>query len=378
MKAVILAAGLGTRMRPFTFTRPKHMLPVAGKPILEHVITKLHGSGFKDIIMVIGHQGEYIKDYFGDGTRFDLNIEYVTQERRLGLAHALTCAENYLDDDFLVYLGDVLSDIRLNPLLKFHRENEAQATLCLAKVEDPSKFGVAKMSENRITHLVEKPRIPPSNLAVAGIYVFDPVIFEVIETLEPSWRGEYEITDAVQGLVNRGELVLGYIIERWWKDTGHPFDLLEANMKFLSNISPDNKGDLDRDVIIEGNVVIEERAIVRSGTRIIGPSYISRNTDIGPNCTIGPYTYICPGTKISSSSVIANSIVLDNVIISDDVFLERSIVGEGSELASKVVAKGSNDEFGVVIGDFSVIGPMFHFRAGNVIGPYSKLDMVRR
>ncbi len=377
MKAVILAAGLGTRMRPFTFTRPKHMLPVAGKPILEHVIVKLHNSGFRDIIIVVGHQGEYIKDYFGDGTRFDLNIKYVTQERRMGLANALTCAKHYLDDDFLVYLGDVLSDIGLNALLKFHKENEAEATLGLAKVDDPGKFGVAKISGNRITHLVEKPRIPPSNLAIAGIYVFDPMIFDVIDTLEPSWRGEYEITDAIQVLVNRGKLVLGYTIERWWKDTGHPFDLLDANIKFLSNISPDNKGDLDRDVSIEGNVVIEEKAIVRSGTRIVGPSYISRDTDIGPNCTIGPYTYICPGTKISSSSIIVNSIVLDNAIISDDVCLERSIVGEGSELASKVIAKGSIKDFGVVIGDFCVIGPMFHFRPGNVVGPYSKLDMVR-
>ncbi len=379
MKAVILAAGKGTRMRPLTFTRPKHMLPVAGKPILEHIIGFLRSAGIKDIIIVVGSDNEYIVDYFGDGGRFDVNIEYVEQRKPLGLAHAISMARNLLENEerFIAVLGDVLFKLNLKDMLSFHMKKEAKATIAISEVADPTPFGVVKIVDGfRVERLIEKPKVPPSNLIIAGIYIFEGELWDCINELKPSWRGEYEITDAIQLMVDRGYPVYGYITKKWWKDTGKPADLLDASQKFLSELSEFYMlGEVQKGVEIRGPVQIGRDTIIYEGAKIFGPTVIGERCEIGPRCIIGPNVEIGCNVRLIENVRLQDTIVMSHTLISNNVHLTNSIIGENCKIGSGVRANGNRDVFGVVIGDNSVIGPGISFSPGSMLGPNSSIKL---
>ncbi|MEM1657480.1 MAG: glucose-1-phosphate thymidylyltransferase [Candidatus Jordarchaeales archaeon] len=376
---MILAAGKGTRMRPLTFTRPKHMLPIAGKPILEHIINFLRLGGINDIVIVVSPDGDFIMDYFGDGTRFDVNIEYAEQRKPLGLAHAVSVARSLLEDEerFITVLGDVLFKLNLKDMLAFHLKKEAKATIAVSEVADPTPFGVVKVSDGfRIEKLVEKPKIPPSNFIIAGIYIFEKEFWDCLKDLKPSWRGEYEITDAIQLMVDRGYSVYGYLTRKWWKDTGKPTDLLEASRKFLSELSEFYVlGEVQKRAEIRGPVQIGRGTVIYEGAKVFGPTVIGERCEIGPDCVIGPNVEIGNDVKLIEKVELRNTIVMAHTLISNNVRLSDSVIGENCKIGSGVRACGDENTFGVVIGDNSVIGPGISFSPGSMLGPNSSIKI---
>lgn len=379
MKAVILAAGRGTRMLPLTYTRPKHMLPVAGKPLLEHIIDFIRTSGIQEVILVVRHMKDDIVQHFNDGSRFNVHISYVDQEPdNLGLAHAVKCAKESLrgEDDFVVMLGDVLVKLDMKKMLKQHTTNGAKATIALATVKDPRPFGVVTLNEDlKVTRLVEKPKVPASNYVVAGLYVFNQTIFDTIENLKPSWRGEYELTDAMQKLVEQSNPVYGFPAIKWWKDTGRPIDLLDANRRFLSELpSFFVLGEVQKGAELRGAIQIDKNSIIQEDTKIEGPVVIGENCEIGSGCKIGPYVEIGSQVRLVENVTLENTVVMNNTIISNDVALKDSIVGELCQIGPNCTASGTDGGFGVVIGDQSKIGPNIHFHPNNTLGPHSQFE----
>ena len=366
-------------MLPLTYTRPKHMLPVAGKPLLEHIVDFFRVSGISEIVLVVRYMKGDIVQYFNDGSRFNMCISYVNQEPgNLGLAHAVKCAEESVkgEDDFIVMLGDVLIKLNMKKMLKQHSSTGARATIALATVEDPRPFGVVALNDDlRVKRLVEKPKVPASNYVVAGLYVFNQTIFDAIKSLKPSWRGEYELTDAIQRLVEEDSSVYGFPAIKWWKDTGRPTDLLDANRRFLSELpSFFMLGEVQKGAELRGTIQIDKNSIVQEDTKIEGPVVIGENCQIGPGCTIGPYVEIRDGVRLVENVVLENSIVMSNTIISNDSVLKDSIIGEFCQIGSNCAASGSNTGFGVVIGDHSKVGPNIHFHQNNTLGPHSQFE----
>ncbi len=379
LKAVILAAGRGTRMLPLTYTRPKHMLPVAGKPLLEHIIDFLRGNKITEITLVVRHMKEHIIKHFNDGSRFNVHISYVEQEPgNLGLAHAVSCAKESMkgEDDFVVMLGDVLVKLDMAKMLEQHNSTGAKATIALATVEDPRPFGVATLDDRlRVKKLVEKPKVPASNYVVAGLYVFNQEILDVIKSLKPSWRGELELTDAMQRLIEQNSPVYGFPAIKWWKDTGRPTDLLDANRRFLSELpSFYMLGEVERGAELRGPIQIDKDSVVQGETRIEGPVVIGENCQIGPKCKIGPYVEIGNGVQLVENVVLENSVVMGNTIISNNTVLKDSIIGESCQIGPNCTASGNNTSFGVVIGDYSTVGPNIRFHPNNTLGPHSQFE----
>ncbi|EYB66755.1 glucose-1-phosphate thymidylyltransferase [Deinococcus phoenicis] len=305
MKAIIPAAGLGTRLRPLTYTRPKPVLPVAGAPIIVHALRTLLAAGISEVAIIVS-----------DATRDEIahtleqvpeaQVTLINQHEQLGLGHAVLTARDWAgQDDFCVYLGDNLFEHGVSPFIeRFGRERPA-AVIALVEVPDPTAFGVAELDGERITRLVEKPKVPPSNLAVAGLYCFTPEVFGVLEGMPPSARGEYEITDAIQGLIERGRTVLGQRVCGWWKDTGRPSDLLDANRLLLEQIDADVQGEIGESQIT-GRVIIPASAqVVRS--KIVGPVLLGEGVVIED-------AYIGPFTSIGRDSVVRHAEVEHSVV----------------------------------------------------------------
>ncbi|WP_216329473.1 glucose-1-phosphate thymidylyltransferase [Deinococcus aestuarii] len=305
MKAIIPAAGLGTRLRPLTFTRPKPVLRVAGQPIIRHATRTLADAGITQIGVIVS---EVTREEIGDALRKVEGIEVtlIDQHEQLGLGHAVMMAREWVGgDDFCVYLGDNLFEFGARPFVDRFRRERPTALIALVEVPDPTAFGVAELDGERITRLVEKPKNPPSNLAVAGLYCFTPEVFGILEHLPPSARGEYEITDAIQGLIDRGGAVLGQRVEGWWKDTGRPLDLLDANRLLLERIELDVQGTVT-DSRLTGRVVVPASAqVIRS--KIVGPVMLGEGVIIED-------AYIGPFTSIGRDSVIRNAEVEHSVI----------------------------------------------------------------
>ena len=323
MKAIILAAGFGTRLRPYTHSGPKQMLPIANKPVLEYCIQKVRTAGIREIAMVVGYMENDIMKYFGNGSDFDLSIQYFEQKQRLGLAHAVSICKEFLDEPFVMLLGDVLFQTNLRDILLHHETEKNTATVALTEVSNPEAFGVAKTEGNQIAYLVEKPVKPPSNLIIAGVYVFEnpAQLFDIIDQLPPSKRNEYEITDAIQVLIDQQERVGWYKLESW-KDTGRPEDLLAANKMVLNTIKPDLKG------IVQGEIV--NSAIIGKGSHVKGE--IVGPVVIGDFCTIdvpklGPYVCIGDGCIINGVSL-ENSIIMENCEIKTPWAMKQAIIGK--------------------------------------------------
>ncbi|NPE31170.1 NTP transferase domain-containing protein, partial [Methanococcoides sp. SA1] len=283
MKAVILAAGEGTRMRPLTSSIPKVMLPVANKPMLEHIMDSAIEAGIEGFVFITGYHEEAIKQYFGNGDRWNVTIDHVHQEEQLGTANAIGYAKGHVKDKFIVLNGDVLVS---SDHIKHMIERKEDAVITVKRVDDPSAFGVIETDGNKVINIIEKPEFPPTDLANAGIYLFSETIFDLIEQTTLSSRGEYEITDSLQMLIN-GDAEVGYeILEEEWIDIGRPWDMLDANAVLLSRIEPSVKGVIEPNATLIGDVSVGRGTLIRNGAYIIGPVIIGDDCDIGPNCFI--------------------------------------------------------------------------------------------
>jgi glucose-1-phosphate thymidylyltransferase len=333
LKGLILSGGAGTRLRPITHTSAKQLVPVANKPVLFYGIEALVEAGITEIGVIIAPEtGEEIRQAAGDGSDFGASITYIEQEAPLGLAHALLTAEDYLGQSpFVMYLGDNLLRDGITDLVEGFRRSEPDALILLTRVDDPSSYGVAELNGERVVRLVEKPRDPPSDLALVGVYMFTPAIFEAAHSIKPSGRGELEITDAIDRLIESDRRVESHIVKGWWKDTGKLEDMLEANRLVLEDIEPRIDGELDAESRVEGRVAIEkgaklERTVVR-GPAIIGAG--ARLTD----SYIGPYTAIERDVVITGSEV-EHSIVLAGSSIRDlQARMEASLLGKNVSLS---------------------------------------------
>ena len=333
MKALILAGGKGTRLKPITHTIPKQLLPVGNKPILFYVIDQIKEAGIKDIGIIISPEtGAYIKEAVGDGSRWKCRITYIPQDEPLGLAHAVKTAQPFLGKStFLMFLGDTLIEGGVKSFVQEFESNSPEAMVLLKEVLDPRLFGVAELNRKvEVVHLVEKPKEPKTNLALVGIYLFTPKIHQAISKIKPSWRGELEITDAIQKLLDMGKKVRSHILKGWWLDTGKKDDLLEANRVVLDSLlKRDVKGDIDSKSKIVGRVEVKEGARIENST-VRGPVSIAEGCLIR-NSFIGPFTSIGAGAVVEDSSV-GHSVILENSRIYRIERLEDSLIGTRVEL----------------------------------------------
>ena len=328
MKGLILSGGKGTRLRPLTFTRAKQLIPIANKPNLFYVIEDLAAAGITDLGVIISPDtGAEVKSALGDGSQWGVQFTFIPQPAPLGLAHAVKTAQEFLGTDpFLMYLGDNLLSGGIRNLVEEYKTGEHDAIVLLTPVDNPQQFGVAVLNQKgQVTKLVEKPKDFCSNLALVGVYLFNPVIHKVINELKPSWRGEYEITDAIQGLVDRGSRVVAHQVQGWWKDTGRAEDLLDANRLVLSQMVRKIQGTLEEAQVV-GEVVLEEGArVVRSLIR--GPAHIASGALI-EDSYIGPYTSIGKSTTVIRSEV-EYSILMNDCVIQDLPYrLDASVIGQ--------------------------------------------------
>lgn len=309
MKAIILCAGLGTRLRPLTFSTAKHLIPVANKPVLFYALENLVQVGVEDVAIIVSRESRpIIAAAVGNGSRWSLRVEYIEQVAPRGLAHACQCAESFVGSEpFVMYLGDNLIPEGLSGAVSRFRSSNAYAVVMLKEVPDPRAFGIAELSGEAIVRLVEKPVEPRSNLAIVGGYLFQPEIFESIRRIKPSWRNELEITDAIQNLIERGLSVAPYVMKGWWKDAGKPEDILDANRAVLDVMQHHMEGECDTETAIVGNVTIGPGARVER-SRLVGPLVIGANA-IVTRCQIGPNVSLGDGAEVRDS-IVENSVVM--------------------------------------------------------------------
>ncbi|CAN5829996.1 glucose-1-phosphate thymidylyltransferase [soil metagenome] len=331
MKALVLAGGSGTRLRPITHTSAKQLVPVGNKPVIDFGLEAIAAAGIKDVGIIVGHTGPEIQAYVGDGSRYGIEVTYVSQPEPLGLAHAVLTAEEYLGrDDFVMYLGDNLIAGGITEFVQQFEQNKPDAQILLAKVRDPERFGVAELGpDGHVSLLVEKPPEPKSDLALVGVYLFSGNIMDACHAIDPSPRGELEITDAIQWLIDDGQQVAERTITGWWKDTGKLYDMLEANRIVLDTYEQRVDGSMDDDSEIQGRVVIEEGAELVNST-VRGPAIIGRNTKL-VNTFVGPYTAIYHSCAIRNSEI-EHSIVLEETTITDVGRMEDSLIGKQVEV----------------------------------------------
>ena len=313
MKGLILSGGKGTRLRPITFTQAKQLIPVANKPVLFYGIEALREAGIEKIGIVVGDTKDEIQEAARDGSRWGIRLTYIKQEAPLGLAHAVKISEDFLGKEpFVMYLGDNILKGGIKSLVEEFREKKPNSLILLSEVPNPERFGVVELRDGNVVRLVEKPKEPPSNLALVGVYIFDSHIFEAVNAIKPSWRNELEITDAIQYLVDKGYEVHPHLVTGWWKDTGKIEDILEANRLILESIQGKIEGEVDQASNLKGQVVAEKGVVVRN-SKIEGPVIIGAETEI-IDSYVGPFTSIQEKCKIVKSEI------------------EHSIILEGSEI----------------------------------------------
>jgi len=351
MKALITSGGRGTRLRPLTHTQNKHLIPIANKPILHYAIDYAVEAGITEIGIVYGSESSAVPEAIGDGSQWGINITYIPQDAPLGLAHVVKISRDFIGDDkFIFYLGDNIVVGGLQKFIDGFEKAGSNCHLTLAKVKDPERFGVPEIQGNRIVKVEEKPKNPKSQYAVAGIYLYDSSIFEAVNNIKPSERGELEISDAHQYLLDNGYKVSYSEITGWWKDTGKPHDLLEANRLVLDSIVEENNASEVENSSILGKVKIDEGTIVKNST-IRGPVVIGKNCEI-TDAYIGPYTSIYNKCKIINSEVEYSILLAECKITDVNIRIEHSLLGNDVEIV-KAVSRPSTHRF--FVGDQSRI-----------------------
>jgi glucose-1-phosphate thymidylyltransferase len=352
MKGLILSGGRGTRLRPLTYTSAKQLVPVANKPVLFYGIEALAAAGIRDIGIVVGDTAAEIRQAVGDGSAWGVRVTYIEQDAPRGLAHAVLISEPFIGQDaFVMYLGDNLLNKGITPFVEeFERERPA-AQILLARVPDPQMFGVAELEDGRVVRLVEKPQVPMSDLALVGVYLFGPAIFDSVKRIRPSLRNELEITDAIQDLIDRGLDVRPHIVDGWWKDTGKLEDMLEANRLILETIGRRIDGTVDEESRIEGKVIIEPGAVIERSV-VRGPVIIGARARI-VQAYVGPFTSIGNDVEIRESEI-EHSIVLEGSVVSDLANrVVDSLIGKNVRIY-RVPLKPSAYRF--MLGDNSEVG----------------------
>lgn len=352
MKGLILSGGKGTRLKPLTFTSAKQLIPIANKPVLFRVIETLCDAGVTDIGIVVGDTAPDIKAAVGDGSRWGVRVTYIQQEAPLGLAHAVKISQDFIGNErFVMFLGDNVIQGGLSPLLREFANSDYNCQIVLTRVNEPQHYGVAELKEGRIVRLVEKPQNPASNLALVGIYMFDANVFTAVNAITPSWRGELEITDSIQYLVDKQFKVYPYIHEGWWIDTGKQSDMLAANSLVLEEIAHKVEGYVNRESVIEGKVTVEKGAEIIN-SRIRGPAIIGQDTRI-VNSYVGPYTSIYHHCTVENSEI-EHSIVLEQCTIVDlPVRIEDSLIGRQVRIARSPIKPKA---YKLTLGDHSQVG----------------------
>ncbi len=388
MKAVILAAGRGTRLEPVTSDISKCMLPIVGKPLIEHILNTVKDAGIEEVILIVGYKKEKIIDHFGDGSNHGLSIQYIDQKEMKGTAHAIGMAK--INTDFLVLNGDTLiSSEDIDNIIKNH---DTAATIGVRKVEDPSNYGVVKVEEGKVRAIVEKPKKYVSNLANAGIYVFSPKIFAAIKQTEKSERGEYEITSSIEILIEQGEVIKGVELQGRWSDIGNPWNYLDSNQIILDEMDTKIEGVVEKNVTVNGTLILGKNSRIKSGTYIEGPIYIGENTTVGPNAFIRSFTSIGNNCKVGNAVELKNSIINDNSNVPHLSYVGDSIIGKNCNfgagtlvgnlrLDEKSVKMRIKDELtdtgrrkmGCVVGDNVKTGLNVMINSGRKIGSNSMI-----
>ncbi len=353
MKGLILSGGSGTRLWPLTFTSAKQLIPVANKPVLFRVIEAIRDAGITDIGIVVGDTAPEIRKAVGRGGRWDVEITYIPQDAPLGLAHAVKISQDFLGEErFVMFLGDNVIQGGISPLITQFSASDWNSQIVLTRVDHPEQYGVAELDDQgRIVQLIEKPKEPPSDLALVGIYMFDHHVFEAVNNISPSWRGELEITDAIQWLVEHDYRVYPYIHRGWWIDTGAPTAMLEANDLVLEELTPRIEGYVDRDSQVDSRVTIEQGAeIINSVIR--GPAIIGEDARV-INSYIGPFTSISHHVHVENSEI-ERSIVLEHSRIQDiPARIQDSLIGRQVELTRSPIKPKA---FKLTLGDYSQVG----------------------
>ena len=352
MKGLILSGGKGTRLRPLTYTSAKQLVPVANKPVLFYGIEALAAAGIRTIGIVVGDTHEEIRAAVGDGSTWGVDVTYIQQDAPRGLAHAVLISEQFIGDDpFVMYLGDNLLNKGIVPFVQQFTQERPAAQILLARVADPQMFGVAELDGDRVVRLVEKPADPKSNLALVGVYMFSPVVFDSVKQITPSFRNELEITDALQNLIDRGLVVTPHIVDGWWKDTGKLEDLLEANRLILQTMTPRIDGSVDAASRIEGIVIVEADAQVEQST-IRGPAIIGARARI-INAYIGPFTAVMNDVEIKGSEV-EHSIILEGSTVTElGNRVTDSLIGRNVRIYRQPVRPSA---YRFMVGDNSEVG----------------------
>jgi len=378
LKAVILAAGEGSRMRPLTYTRPKVMLPIANKPILEHLLIEASAAGINEFIFVVGYHDEAVLDYFGDGGRWNVQIDYVKQRRQKGTADALRMVAELVEGDFLLMNGDMV--IGRRDIKKMAAGTDT--TLAVIEVSDTQGLGVVEADRGKVVRIYEKEENPPSRLANAGLYLLTPEIYEAISRTGKSPRGEYELTDSLTLMMEAGHSIACHTISRWL-DISYPWDLLTANETLMSDMKAGNSGEVEANVVMKGPVAIGKNTVVRSGSYIIGPAIIGENCEIGPSCYIRPCTAIGDSCHIGNAVEVKNCIIMKNSRLPHHNYAGDSVIGEGCNFGAgtkianlrldkkDVWVEGVNTgrrKLGAIIGDGVETGINASINVGSMIG----------
>jgi len=355
MKAIVLAAGQGKRLRPFTYTRPKHMIPIAGRPLLEHLLRSLRENEVKEVLLVVGYLDKQIRNFLGDGSDLGMKIEYVTQDNIEGTASAIEVTKEYISEDtFLVVNGDLLVTPKaIREILS--QQSSDEMIVSVVPVIFPERYGIVEIKDEMIKSIIEKPLSEKiaSDLVNAGMYVFNKDVFRWINRTSRSNRHEYEITATIQNMIDNGFTFKPVMIEpNDWLDIGRPWDLLKALEKILTKEALINEGDIEKGVVLSGPIGIAENTRIRSGTYVEGPVYIDSESDIGPNCYIRPYTSIGSRCRIGNACEVKNSLLLEDTHVAHLSYIGDSVIGANCNFgAGTITANLRLDDATVKVGD---------------------------
>jgi glucose-1-phosphate thymidylyltransferase len=352
VKGLILSGGKGTRLRPLTYTSAKQLVPVANKPVLFYGIEAIADAGIKDIGIVVGDTQAEIRAAVGDGSKWGVRVQYIEQDAPRGLAHAVKISQDFIGTDpFVMYLGDNLLNKGITHFVREFEQEKPAAQILLTRVPDPQQFGVAELRDGKVVRLVEKPKEPIGDLALVGVYMFGPEVFESVNRITPSFRNELEITDAIQDLIDRGLTVRPHLVDGWWKDTGKLEDMLEANRLILETFSRRIDGSVDADSRIEGKVVIEAGAVIERSV-VRGPAIIGRGAKI-VHAYVGPFTSIMNDVEVSDTEI-EHSIVLEGSCLQNlSNRVTDSLIGRNVKIYREPVKPSA---YRFMLGDNSEVG----------------------